>query len=79
MKKTLILTIVVLIILITIVIISNIIFNKNEGKYNNSYECCYDGMTEEEKNMINIQSPCPCSDDINIFEKTFIVLGIKRR
>ena len=33
-------------------------------------------MSEEERNMILVQLPCSCSDDINIFEKTFIVLGI---
>ena len=79
MKKTIIIALIILLILTIIVIVTNIIFNKNEGKYNNSYNCCYDGMSEDYRNIIYFHSPCPCSDDINILEKTLIVLKIKRR
>ena len=82
MKKSTLITLIVSIILIiitTIIIWTNIIFNKDfEEKYSSSYDCCYDGMSEEEKNLIFFAAPCPCSDDVNIFEKTIIVLRGRR-
>ena len=80
MKKVSIITIIILLlILIITILITNIIYNTNKENTNYSYDCCYDGMSEEEKNMILVQLPCSCSDDINMFEKTLIVLGIKKK
>ena len=77
-KGFLILLILVMFVII-IVLATNIIFDKNQDKYNNSYSCCYDGMSDDYRNIVSFHAPCPCSDDLNILDKTLIVLGIKRR
>jgi len=72
MKKIYNILIIIIILLLLTILITNVIYNMSEKYSEYSYECC-----DYENGTRYWEFPCKCKSNINVFEKTLIVLGIK--
>lgn len=77
MKKTIIVLGIIFLIMLFGILIINYLYNSSYGQNEiKSYDCCDVPLDEKGYPKFSVFAPCLCNN-LNIFEKTLIVLGIR--